>query len=142
MASIKKNLTTVFIPIKFKWFTKWFPLIRYIKFFNYICMSSSFLQGTSFVPICIMMFSDFFRKQLNVKEIIQLWSWAKTNFHFLFLDSFASLRTAIIDSRTRSVVLVFHFSASMLLSVLLVRLNISGRVLVNVGGVSDCFVDL
>lgn len=118
------------------------PLIRYIKFFNYICMSSSFLQGTSFVPICIMMFSGFFRKQLNVKEIIQLWSWAKTNFHFLFLDSFASLRTAIIDSRTRSVVLVFHFSASMLLSVLLVRLNISGCVLVNVGGVSDCFVDL
>ena len=43
------------------------PLIRYFKFFNYICMSSSFLQGTSFVPICIMMFSVFFSEATKCK---------------------------------------------------------------------------
>ena len=55
---------------------------------------------------------------------------------FLFLDNLASLRPAIIESPTIRDVLGFHSSASVLLSVLLAGLYISGCVLGNIGSVS------
>ena len=55
---------------------------------------------------------------------------------FVFLDKLASLKPAIIESSTISVVLGFHSSASVLLSVLLVGLYVSDFALANIGGVS------
>ena len=84
-------------------------------------------------------------KELNNSvdcSVLQLEKKTKRIFTFSFLDSLAPLRPTFIESPTISVVLDFHSSASILLSVLLVRLYTLDCVLGNIRGASDCFVNL
>ena len=122
-------------------------LIKYFIFFNFSYVTSLFLQRASFVPLCIMTLSlsgvsgkegaiSFY---LNHSAL----GLGKTNFHLSVSWQLTSFKPAIIESPTFSVVPGFHSSVSVLLSVqLLDSVDTSDCVVGNIGGVSDCFVDL